>query len=251
MLTTRFSRFVPLAVAWLLGAVAVGQQNPNGQLPLTSVGEPYLFLIRDPLVHDELQLTARQRQAVTALNDELDAPFWSMRNKGVEHISKTLTELKAKAETQISSILTAEQLQRLGQIELWTQGPNAFMEDDFCATLSLADEQRVKIREIVTKTREAVVDLGKQLQSGEAQEALERRARRLRTDEQRSIVATLTRRQQQRWLELLGERVDISKLGRVKFKAPELAGGEWINSSPLTLEQLRGKVVGLHFYAFG
>jgi hypothetical protein len=43
----------------------------------------------------------------------------------------------------------------------------------------------------------------------------------------------------------------VSKLGRVKFKAPELKGGDsWINSPPLSLRQLKGKVVALHFYAF-
>ena len=33
--------------------------------------------------------------------------------------------------------------------------------------------------------------------------------------------------------------------------APELAKGEWINSSPLTLAELRGKVVLLEFWTYG
>lgn len=34
-------------------------------------------------------------------------------------------------------------------------------------------------------------------------------------------------------------------------QAPELAQGEWINSSPLSLQELRGKVVLLEFWTFG
>jgi hypothetical protein len=38
----------------------------------------------------------------------------------------------------------------------------------------------------------------------------------------------------------------------LKVAAPELRGIEaWINSKPLTLKELRGKVVVLHFWTFG
>jgi hypothetical protein len=33
--------------------------------------------------------------------------------------------------------------------------------------------------------------------------------------------------------------------------APELRAERWINSSPLTLSQLRGKVVAVEFWTFG
>jgi hypothetical protein len=39
---------------------------------------------------------------------------------------------------------------------------------------------------------------------------------------------------------------------KMKIAAPEFKGvGEWINSKPLQLKHLRGKVVVLHFWAFG
>ena len=38
----------------------------------------------------------------------------------------------------------------------------------------------------------------------------------------------------------------------MKSRAPELAGiDEWINSKPTSLKDLKGKVVVVHFWAFG
>jgi hypothetical protein len=33
--------------------------------------------------------------------------------------------------------------------------------------------------------------------------------------------------------------------------APELAAGKWINSAPLSIEGLRGRVVAVEFWTFG
>jgi hypothetical protein len=38
---------------------------------------------------------------------------------------------------------------------------------------------------------------------------------------------------------------------RVGAPAPELATGRWINSEPLSLRQLRGKVVLVEFWTYG
>ena len=38
---------------------------------------------------------------------------------------------------------------------------------------------------------------------------------------------------------------------RVGQPAPEIAGGPWINSEPLTMETLRGRVVAVEFWTFG
>ncbi|NUQ62174.1 MAG: hypothetical protein HUU20_06785 [Pirellulales bacterium] len=239
-----------LVLCW--ARVCAAQQNPDGQLPVTSFREPYLFLIRDPIVHDDLGLNARQRQTVRALNDELDGPLWAMRNQSAERIVETTREATATAKARLSSILARDQQQRLDQVELWTLGTRAFVLGDLPERLKLSEEQRQKIREVVSKTDASIDELGKKLQSGGSRESVEKEARSLRTDEQKQILAVLTRRQQQQWIALLGKRIEVARLGRVQFKAPELRGnGPWINSAPLALEQLKGKVVALHFYAFG
>ncbi|MCH7863336.1 MAG: hypothetical protein IH998_17160 [Proteobacteria bacterium] len=68
----------------------------------------------------------------------------------------------------------------------------------------------------------------------------------------RQILAILTREQQERWAATLGKPFDMSHVRWVGVTAPELQLADaWINSEPLTLRKLRGKVVALHFWAFG
>ena len=38
---------------------------------------------------------------------------------------------------------------------------------------------------------------------------------------------------------------------RVGQSAPEITGGPWINSEPLSMEKLRGRVVLVEFWTFG
>ena len=89
-------------------------------------------------------------------------------------------------------------------------------------------------------------------QSDESGQVLREKGRKLWSQGQEEIFALLSDKQKARWRILLGKKIDLSKLGFVTFKAPEFqSSGKWINSSPMTLKQLKGKVVALHFYAFG
>ncbi len=38
---------------------------------------------------------------------------------------------------------------------------------------------------------------------------------------------------------------------RVGQAAPDITGGPWINSEPLSMEKLRGRVVAVEFWTFG
>lgn len=235
-----------------LGNFAIGQQNPNGQLPVTTAPQPYLFLIRDPLVFNDLRVSPQQREAIRALNDELDPVLWSMRNKGADFVEKAMSESTATARERLESILSRDQQRRLGQIELWTIGTKAFLGNDLPARLQLSDSQRQEVRDAVTETQQAIAELTKQVRDGADAAGAEKKATKLQNDLQREILTKLSDRQKQRWIDLLGPRVDLAALGHVTFEAPELSSEpDWVNSSPLTSHQLHGKVVALHFYAFG
>ena len=73
----------------------------------------------------------------------------------------------------------------------------------------------------------------------------------LSEEEQEQILEILKPAQQRQWVAMLGPRIELKKLGQVRFKAPDFSkSGKWVNSPPLTLDKLKGKVVALHFYAF-
>jgi hypothetical protein len=62
----------------------------------------------------------------------------------------------------------------------------------------------------------------------------------------------------QRWILLLAMAVTLTSVGlataqalRSGQPAPDVAGGPWINSAPLTLADLRGRVALVEFWTFG
>ena len=241
-----------LTLVLLLTGLAAAQQNPNGQLPVTTTPQPYLFLIRDPLVLNDLRVNARQQAAIQSLNDELDPILWSIRNKGTAYTEKTMNDATETARDRLASILNRNQLQRLGQIELWTIGTKAFLGDDLPARLKLSESQLEQIRNRITESQQAIQELTKQVQDGGDAQSASKKANELGTELQQALLAKLSDQQQQKWIDLLGPRIDLSALGHVTFEAPQLTDEpDWINSPPLTSSQLRGKVVALHFYAFG
>ncbi|MDB4368693.1 redoxin domain-containing protein, partial [bacterium] len=69
--------------------------------------------------------------------------------------------------------------------------------------------------------------------------------------EQQVFTSVLKPEQIAKLRELVGQEFDTNGLKRIYPRAPELiASKHWLNSKSLTLAELRGKVVLLHFYAF-
>jgi Spy/CpxP family protein refolding chaperone len=203
------------------------------------------------VVHKDLDLSAEQLKQLVAVNDRIDMPMWSMRNKTPQHLIKTVQESTAATKSQLASLLSKEQNERIEQIELWVLGMKSLLRNDVAAKMKLEPQQRTEIRDVITTAQQGMVDLRKQLNAGGDADELNKQFRKLQVDQQQDTIALLTPEQKQEWVALLGKRIDLTKLGRIRFKAPELqSGAGWVNSEPLTMEQLKGKVVALHFYAF-
>ena len=233
-------------------AVAPAQQNPDGILPVTQFADPLPLLIRDPLVLKDLKVNDKQLRALTELNDKLDMLMWTTRNQTAERGNEIYQDVSEKSREHLKAHFNQTQLQRLQEIQLWTIGTRAFLAADVIKRLAMDEAQQKKVREIISATQEQVIQLQKKAQEGEPVGPLEQKLKELRLSEQKQVAGALTREQISRYVALLGNKIDLAKLGRVKFKAPELRRSEpWLNSSPLTMRELKGKVVALHFWTFG
>lgn len=242
-----------LATAFFSSAPVRGQQQePERDRQASAVPNPYMFLIRDPLVHRELWLSDAQKKAITEVTDELDGSLWALRDLAPEQGGEKLQQLIATAESRLETILDLSQQTRLNELLLRAQGPKALLRSDVAGRLDLTIDQWLEIQTIARETREALDGLLKQAQSGKPPETLHKKISRFRAQEAKRILAQLTKPQRSRWDAMLGRKFDVSGVGRVAVKAPELPDSKyWINAEPLTLAKLRGRVVALHFWTFG
>lgn len=214
--------------------------------------DPRWILVHEPAVLQELKLSTSQRQAFGKLIDDLDLRVFPLRNQPQDEILPALDEIFNDAKQGMKAILQPAQDKRLNEIFMRRLGTAALLQDDAASRMQYSDFQRKEIEKIVTDAQTAVTALEKEVSEGKPREPVQKKFVALKTDEQRKILKLLTPAQQATWRELVGADFDMTKLGRPIFKAPELVNtDEWINSSPLRLEELRGKVVVVHFYAYG
>jgi peroxiredoxin len=117
-------------------------------------------------------------------------------------------------------------MQRFDQLVIQARGSKALVAPDVRERLKLSDEQLFQLEQIVAEAKQGTLDSQKVLA--------------LLSPEQQSTVGAL-----------FGKRFDLSKITQTGTVAPELRGVDtWINSDPLSLGKLRGKVVVVHFWAF-
>jgi len=237
------------------GKQTQGQKHADDRaaLPVEPVS-PALFLLRDPLVQTELKLTDRQMAAAEALAAEFNEQIWRFRDASVdsEVALKEAQLVNSQLEPRLTDLLDAKQRARLDGIVLQVQGTDGLAYSSTAAKLSLTAEQQAKIAKSTAATREAMSKLRTQSATGKDVAELNRRAAALQTELHQDLQDILTKPQRERWIELRGAAFDISRLQPLTARAPELRGvTTWLNSEPLKFEQLRGKVVVLHFWTFG
>lgn len=237
---------VDLAVILLIGVNAVWAADPYAGI------DPYWILLHEPAVQKDLKLSPAQRQNYQQLLDELDLRFFPLRNKSRDEAVSGLEKIIAEAREKLQTLLQPAQNKRLEQLVLWKIGVVALLRDDVAAQVRVTETQRKRIREIMDETQESLNALDKEANEGKPRGPLEKKFTELKSDESKKLLSLLKPEQKTAWRELLGPTFDLTKLGPPAFKAPELVNtDEWINSEPVTLKELRGKVVVVHFYAAG
>ena len=72
-------------------------QQGSRAAQIAAMPNPYMLLIRDPAVHSDLKLSARQKAAMIKVTDELDQPLLSLRNKTAASVDKAFQDIVDKA----------------------------------------------------------------------------------------------------------------------------------------------------------
>ncbi len=251
-----------LAVLWLTIALWAAPTKPvaksDSKVPTEDLSPevpavPYLTLTlaRDPSVHKELGLKPQQADNLFVAIAEVDEQFWQLRDVPIAKCGVQLDALHSKLVDGLKRELTRSQLDRLNQIILQGRSWKALASPDLAEKLKLTSDQvallRIALKDAIKERESTEKEI-----AGKSSSTQEQARSKLRESESRRFTAILKQHQQADYRKLLGQSFDFSGVVQVGCVAPELRQvTAWINSEPITLRQLRGKVVVVHFWAFG
>ena len=240
-----------IATLALLAGLITGVSRSPAADPFWGA-DPAWSLLHEPAVAEELTLTPTQREQFRRLLDELDAKFFPLRNKPTDEAANGAAEILADATSRLETLLSEPQFRRLTELQTRQQGTTALLQAGMIKLMTYKPQQKERLEQVISETLAATRDLEKRVGKGEPREPLEREYAELKRDELRKVADVLTPAQRSIWKKTLGRDFDLTTLGRPAFNAPELVdSGDWWNSAPLTIKALAGKVVVVHFYAFG
>jgi thiol-disulfide isomerase/thioredoxin len=226
-------------------AAAVDHEPTTDRKPETA--NPVVQLVRDSQIQSELKLSMPQIQAVDAAYAEIEESLWLSRDMAAGPAFDRRQEATRQFERKLASIFELPQQARLKQLMLQARGWPALATAEIAGPLQLKDAQIRRIEEIIDSTaaqiRKAVREAGDN--AGDL-------ITPLRKQEGESIQNLLSPLQRQNLAAMVGTAYDLSRVQPLTFHAPELEEIEsWINSKPLDMSALHGKVVAFHFWAFG
>lgn len=219
-----------LAFVAAYGAAALGADPTDSAAVATRM---LVTLVRSPKVQTELKLDSGQAAVVDAAVAEIDEPLWRLRDASAQSSAEAVQRLQSKFDAELRSVLRPEQRQRVEQMLWRAEGVWATKDARFADRLALTAPQKEQIAE-------SLASLSRSSDPAKAAEV------------EKQVMAGLDDNQRRLLPEVLGPAFDLRRIRQIGVKAPEIAGIEgWINSPPIKLADLRGKVVVLHFWTFG
>jgi peroxiredoxin len=229
-------------------SVAFGQSPGEDARP--PLKDPSVLLLGDAAIHAELALTPAETAALQKLLLEYNDVLLAIRDTGAGGAADALRPKIHELRDKLKQLLTAPQQARLTGLVLQAQGYDALTRDDIAEKLALSPEQRSNLAAIMDEFWTA----SQQLQSkgnDQSPDQLKAELQELQAERHRRVIAELDEKQEKLWGETLGGPFDFASLRGSPARAPEFVEvDEWINSPPLALAGLRGKVVVIHFFAF-
>lgn len=228
------------------GSVVSQEAGPNAPPVL-------LQMIRDSSVQDELNLSDSQRGQVEATLRNVDGRWFRARNLPAEKQRTEISTLTASLSRSLKSVLDATQQQRLTQLERQALGTRMLTRRDVAQSLRLSPDKQQAINEAFVDTDQKSAEIQRQMRKGEiSSDDAQKKLTDLKRDEHASLMKHLTDEQRSQIGGLTGKPFNFSQVKRSLPLAPEInpQGASWIQGGPLKLEDLKGKVVAVHYYAF-
>jgi peroxiredoxin len=245
---------IPLGLMFCCAAVSSARAENPGSVSSqyrSLVPHRVLALLHAPEIHAELKLTARQVEELETLFAETDRIWFPARILNPAEQFPILDQLEQQVQEWMRRHATDVQQTRLRQLELQAQGTRMLLRDDLAQELKLSERQLRELVELAKATDAAQFELRQAVSRNEPTDQLQQDAQETQKLEHDALNSVLSVRQRQQLSRRLGDPFNVAQLTRTYPLAPEFVPVEqWINSEPLTLKELRGKVVVVHFYAF-
>jgi peroxiredoxin len=224
------------------------EASATDRKPIT---DPVILLIRDDTVRAELKLSNEQRRAIDDLLMTHNRLLLAIRDVSPSGADETARPALTELHEQFARILSDEQRTRLTNLILQAQGYDAILRGDVATKLGLTEKQQRDLAAISDRFRAAAQEVGAST-AGKTPEQVQQNLAKLQKNRQKKVLAVLNESQTAQYAAMLGEPFDFSKVKGSPADAPEFEGIDaWMNSEPITMESLRGKVVVVHFFAFG
>jgi hypothetical protein len=209
-------------LALLLAVPAFAQQRQRGGRGGRGGGMGLGGLISNESVQKELKLTPDQVEKATAaarsVQEKHPLDFQSLQDLSPEERrekmmarTKTVDEETVK---ELKGILSADQIKRLKQIELYNQGANAFNNPDVQKALNLTNDQKEKIKTIAADAQEEMRGLRGQGGQGGDRAEMQKKMAEFRKHTMEKVIAVLDNNQKDKWKEMTGTPFEVQMQGR-------------------------------------
>lgn len=247
------SRFIPVLA--LLAFLASNPDTLSAEDRVNAaerkVPRQLLGLLHAPEVHTELGLSASQISELENQFQVVDGRWFRARIDPPTANLLIMQELEESMNRWLSNHFSDVQRLRLKELELQAQGTRVLLRGDVADRLSFSEKQKSDLLGMASETDEAVTTYQQSLRQGKDDTVLKATVQEKQKSERDAIYTVLTESQRAELGELLGEKFHTAGLTRIYPMAPDFSpSADWLNSPALSLRQLRGKVVLVHFYAF-
>ncbi len=217
----------------------------------TAVPQVLLPLIHSVEVQTGLGLDDAGIQRLERVFSEIDGPWLRSRNLPEAEKRGEVSALETRLLDELEVMLPAEKFKRLQQLELQAQASRLIRRSDVAQFLKVDAQQMAEFIQVAEVTDQLARDLSAAETKGTPDPDGATKMNKAKQNEITETVRLLTDSQKRELSNITGETMDLTALSRIFPMAPELIVTDgWFGTAPGTLEEMRGKVVLVHFYAF-